>query len=148
MKPTLTSVLGALSARVFTEILPALPAGYRQSDALMVALLLAGAAEEHERAAEVRSADIGALRSLFERALPKLPHGPLRDAVGTAAGVRPDSLEISALDACGDKLSKVLIDLHAYVEERDETWAREVERDIWAVLRACAARRAFVTSPF
>ena len=148
MKPALTAVLGALSARVFTEIMPSLPAGYRQSDALIVALLLAGAAEEHERAADVRNADVEGLRGVLARAVSALPAGALRDAVASAADMRPASLRISDLDACGDKLSAVLIELHAYVEGCDESWAREIERDIWVALRAASQRRAVVTSPF
>jgi hypothetical protein len=148
MKPVLSAVLGALSARVFGEMMPVLPAGYRQSDALIVALLLAGAAEEHERAADVRHTTVEEFRAVFARASEALPAGPLRDAVSAAADTTPASLRISDLDACGDKLSAVLIELHAYVEERGEQWAREIERDIWATLRADSRRRAFVTSPF
>ena len=70
VRPTLVDVLGALSARVFGEMLPALPAGYLQSDAMMMALLLAGAAEEHERAAEVRSADVEDFRARFSARAP------------------------------------------------------------------------------
>ena len=148
MKPVLSAVLGALSARVFGEMMPVLPAGYRQSDALIVALLLAGAAEEHERAADVRHAAVEGLRAVMARALEALPAGPLRETVAAAADTRPASLRISDLDACGDKLSAVLIGLHAYVEDGGEPWAREIERDIWAALRADCQRRAFVTSPF
>ena len=148
MKPALTDVLGALSARVFGEIAPVLPPGYLQSDAMVMALLLAAAAEEHERAAEVRHADIEDLHGLFRRTLPKLPGGELKDSVASAAEVGPKSLRISDLDACGDKLSAALIELHAYVEQREEPWAREIEGDIWAFLRASTERRAFKSGPF
>ncbi len=148
MKPALADVLGALSARVFGEIAPLLPAGYPQSDAMVMALLLAAAAEEHERAAEVRRADIEDLRALFRKVLPSLSGVAVRDTVASAAELEPKSLRISDLDACGDKLSAALIELHAYVEQREEPWAREIERDIWAVLRASTGRRAFKTGPF
>ena len=148
MKPALVDVLGALSARVFGDMMPALPAGYLQSEAMLMALLLAAAAEEHERAAEVRSADIAGTRRVLGAALAHLSPGVLRDRVAEAATLEPRSLRISDLDACDAKLSAALIELHAAVEEREDSWAREIERDIWAVLRASTARRAFTTSPF
>jgi hypothetical protein len=148
MKPTLADVLSALSARVLGEFAPLLPPGYLQSDAMVMALLLAAAAEEHERAAEVRHADIEDLRALFRRVIKSLSGGAVRDAVASAAELEPKSLRISDLDACSDKLSAALIELHAYVEQRGEPWAREIERDIWAVLRASTGRRAFNSGPF
>ena len=148
MRPLLVDVLGALAARMVGDVMPALPAGYMQSDAMVVALLLAAAAEEHERAAEVRSADVSEMRAVLARALPRLEAGRLRESVAAAAIEEPTSLRISDLEACGDKLSAALIGLHAYVEEREEPWAREIERDIWRALRASAERRAFKTSPF
>jgi hypothetical protein len=148
VRPTLVDVLGALSARVFGELLPALPAGYLQSDAMMMALLLAGAAEEHERAAEVRSTDIEDVRRVFRRALPHLTDGRLQDTVAAAVDLAPKSLRISDLDACGDKLSAALIELHAAVEQSEDPWAREIEREIWAALRASTVRRALATNPF
>jgi hypothetical protein len=148
VKPALTDVLGALSTRVFGEIAPALPAGYLQSDAMVMALLLAAAAEEQERSAEVRHADIEDLRALFRRVLPSLLGGTVKDAVARAAALEPKSFRISDLDACGDKLSAALIELHVYVEQREEPWAREIEREIWAFLRASTERRAFKSGPF
>ena len=65
----LSAGLGALAARDFGEIMPVRPAGYRQSDAMIVALLLAAAAEEHERAADVRNAAVEAFRAVLARAL-------------------------------------------------------------------------------
>lgn len=148
MRPALTDVLGALSAHVFGEIAPALPAGYLQSDAMVMALLLAAAAEEQERAADVRHADIEDLRALFRRVLPTLRGAAVKDAVASAAELEPKSLRISDLDACGDKLSAALIELHAYVEQREEPWAQEIEKDIWALLRTSTERRAFKSGPF
>jgi len=148
MRPTLVDVLGALSARIFGEMMPALPPGYLQSDAMLTALLLAAAAEEHERAAEVRAADIAGTRKVLRAALPHLAVGSLRDTVAAVVDLEPRSLKISDLDACDDKLSAALIELHAAVEEREDPWAREIEREIWEALRASTARRALATNPF
>jgi len=148
MRPTLVDVLSALSARVFGEMLPALPAGYRQSDAMLVALLLAAAAEEHERAAEVRMADIAGARRVLSAALPHLGPGPLRDTVAAVVDLEPRSLRISDLDACDDKLSAALIELHAAVEEREDSWAQKIEHELWEALRASTERRVLTTNPF
>ena len=148
MNPKVSDVLGALSGHLFTEVMPLLSASYAQADTMMTALLLAGAAEEYGRAAEVRSADIREMRALFSDAAQRLPAGTLRDRVAAAADREAKSLLIVDLDACRDELAGVLIALHEAVEASPQGWARELDGRIWQHLRASTQRRAMATSPF
>lgn len=148
MNPKVNDVLGALSGHLFSEVLPLLSASYAQADTMMAALLLAGAAEEYGRAAEVRSADIREMGELFAEAARRLPPGVLRDQVADAAAREAKSLRIADLDACRDELAGTLIALHATVEATREPWACELDAKIWQHLRASTQRRAMATSPF
>jgi hypothetical protein len=148
VNPKVNDVLGALSEHLFTEVLPLLSGSYAQADTMMMALLLAGAAEEYGRAAEARSADIREMRAVFVEAAGRLPAGPLREQVIAAAGREAQSLLIGDLDACRDELAGVLISLHEAVETSPNPWARELDAKIWQHLRASTQRRAMATSPF
>lgn len=148
MNPKVNDVLGALAGHLFTDVMPHLSASYSQADTMMIALLLTGAAEEFERAAEVRSTDIGEMRALFRDAVPSLPAGPLRDRVAAASGRQPRSLLVAELEACCNELAGTLIALHEAVEASGEAWARELDAKIWQHLRASTQRRAMATSPF
>lgn len=148
MNPKVQDVLGALAGHLFTDVLPQLSASYAQADTMMAALLLSGAAEEFDRAAEVRSADIREMREIFAGAARYLPAGPLREHVTDASDRQAKSLRIADLDACRDELAGVLISLHEAIETRGEPWARELDAKIWQHLRASTERRAMATSPF
>jgi hypothetical protein len=148
VNPKINDVLGALSGHLFTEVLPLLGTSYAQADTLMAALLLSGAAEEYERAAEVRGADIREMRALFAEAARMLPAGALLERVAAAAGRESESLRISDLDARRNELAAVLIALHEAVEASPAPWARELDEKIWQHLRASTQRRAMATSPF
>jgi hypothetical protein len=148
VKPALGEVLSAMSARLAGDILPLLPAGYAQSDALVLALLAAGAAEEQERAADVRMADIRELQSVLALAGDRLDGSDLQPRVAQVCRCEPASLRVSDLDACLDRLHGALIELHAFVEGRSEPWALELNDEVWRYLRASVGRRAMATNPF
>jgi hypothetical protein len=148
LKPGLNDVLSAISARLATEVLPNLPPGYAQSDAMVLALLLAGAAEEHDRAAEIRMQDIDELRAILRTAAATLSDDTLRNRARDGAAREPASLRVTDLDRCLDALLGVLIDVHVAIESRSETWARGLEADIWSHLRASVKRRSHSTNPF
>jgi hypothetical protein len=148
VKPALGDVLTAISARVAGSLLPALPPGYLQADAMVLALLLAGAAEEQERGADTRSTDIEEMRAIFVQAAATIPPGDLRERSVAATRDMPSSRRISDLDACHDRMRAVLVDLHAVVEASDDPRMDEVDRAIWRHLRESVARHAMTTNPF
>jgi hypothetical protein len=77
-----------------------------------------------------------------------VPDGGLRARLAVVAEEREPSLRIGDLNAANDRLRALLIELHAFVEDRGEEWARRIDGAIWAELRASARRRAISFYPF
>ncbi|THF60353.1 hypothetical protein [Pseudothauera rhizosphaerae] len=100
-------------------------------------------------AVPARIAEIDSAMSLLRRGLP-LVSDSLRDELQATLArneaTRSD-LHLSALDKTIDSLNAGLIDLHEYLEvEMHCTYQgrRELIRDIWTHLEACARRRAVI----
>jgi hypothetical protein len=143
MRPEADQVLRTLSGQLLSEIAPRISVSYGKSSVEVMAVLLLDAAEEYDRAVESRFEENRAMRKIFRDAAVDLPDGPLRDRLAEEGGGEDACLRVSALNEANDRLRKVLIELHAFVEERDDEWARRVNREIWRELRASAIRRAF-----
>jgi hypothetical protein len=146
VKPTVDQVLATLAGRLFTEIAPRIPDDYVKSNAEMTGMLMVVAAEAFDRAAEVRVDENAAIRGIFRDAARVVP-GQLRERLAAAAVETDPGLRVSVLDAANARLRKLLIELHALVEEETADWARPIERAIWGELRASAARRAIAFYP-
>ena len=110
--------------------------------------MLAAAAEEFDRAAEVRVAENRSMREILRAATEHVPEGDLRSRLTVAAEEREASLRIGDLNAVNDRLRSLLIELQTLVEGSDEEWAHRIDRAIWAELRASARRRAIFFYPF
>lgn len=120
----LLSLAGALGGR----ILPALdPDNYAAGDTRTIALMLVLLAQDADRAAD---------RLVRE-------NGEMRDILGDEAVV-PGDFRIAALQAEHDRLTALLIALHASVEDAEDEGSRSTERRIWAYLRTAAENRALV----
>ena len=75
-------------------------------------------------------------QALFKLLAPQIADAGLRRDLETAASAREESLRVSALNASNEHLRKILIRLHAHL---DETGADT--SPVWDVLKAMAARR-------
>ncbi len=147
MKPEIDVALRAAAGKLLAEIAPAVGDAYARSNVEVLAVLLLVAAEEFDRAAEVRVVENRAMREIFAEAAPSVADVALRGRLEKAAGEQESSLRIGDLNAANDRLRALLIELHALVESRDEDWARRVDRAIWKELRASADRRAISFFP-
>jgi hypothetical protein len=79
---------------------------------------------------------------IFARAA-GLPSDPvLRARVADAAAGADNDLRVSLLTAANTELRRVLIELHAMVEESNAREAVEINQAIWAFLRESTQRRA------
>jgi hypothetical protein len=142
MKPDVDLVLRVIAAKLVGEIGPAVPDDYARSNLEVAAGLLIAAAEDYDRAAEVRVEENRAMRAIFREAGSVVVDRELRDRLLAAAESVDPGLRVSALDAENARLRTLLVELHAHVEARPEDWARTVERAIWRELAASASRRA------
>jgi hypothetical protein len=148
MKPEVDVVLRSMMTKLLLEVVPAVGDAYVRSNVEAMVALLAAAAEEFDRAAEVRVAENRSMREILRAAIEHVPDWGLRARLAAAAEEREPSLRIGDLNAANDRLRAMLIELHALVEGRGEEWARRIDGAIWAELRASARRRAISFYPF
>lgn len=147
MKPEVDFVLRVMMAKLATEVAPAVADSYLRSNVEVMAGIVAAAAEEYDRAADVRAEENRAMRRIFLQASSSVSDSDLRARLAAAAAERDPSLRVSDLNAANDRLRALLIELHALVETRGEEWARRTNQAIWEELRASASRRAISFFP-
>jgi hypothetical protein len=148
MKPEVDVVLRSMMTKLLLEVAPAVGDAYVRSNVEAMVALLAAAAEEFDRAAEVRVVENRSMRAIFRTAAVHVSDGDLRARLALAADESDASLRIGDLNASNNQLRTLLIELQALVEGRDEEWARQIDGAIWAELRASARRRAISFYPF
>lgn len=136
MKPEIDQILNLSAMKIIGEFAPAMAAQYDQGMAQVVAGLMMMAAQEYDRAAEIRVAENQDMRALFAELAARVSDAGLRGELDRAVATRDTSLRISALNETNEMLRRLLIRLHALM---DDTGADT--RRIWDVLGAMAARR-------
>jgi len=148
MKPDPSHVLERVMQSLLTEIAPAVQPAYRQASVTMQAMLLASIREEMDRAAARRVEENRALRALFAEAAPSVRDPGLRVRLASAASEEDASLRVPDLDAANLALRRLLIELHAEVEQLAGAEARRIEAAIWRELAASTERRKLSIGPF
>lgn len=147
-EPEVDKVLTAFSGTLLTKVMPYVGSEYAQKDLGFIVLVLNGAAEEYDRAAENRMQENRAMRALFADAALIVDGESLRNRLQEAAVTEPKSLRIHDLNSANAELSAVLVDLHAHVEEQTGPAWRKLENRIWNELKARTQRRAIGFFPF
>jgi hypothetical protein len=148
MKPDVGVFLETLSAKLLFEMAPQMQPPFMQGTITVIGIMLAMLREEWDRVAQRRVEENAAMRALFVRAAPDVGDRGLRQRLLEAAESRDASLRISDLDAGNDRLRRLLIELHAHVEEQPSEAARRIEAEIWSELLASTERRRFSLAPF
>lgn len=148
MKPDIDRFLEVAAINLMTQIAPSLPAGYQQSNANVMAMMLMAVREEFDRAAARRVEENRAVRRLFGDAAPVVQDAALRQRLETAAGGDDASFTISDLERGNAQLRGLLIELHTHVETLDSPQARAIEAAIWRELAASTERRRLMMGPF
>lgn len=136
MKPEIDQILNLSALKIIGEFAPAIGTQYGQGMAQVVAGLMLMAAQEYDRAADIRVAENADMRALFGELGPQVSDARLRGELETASTTSDASLRVSALNKSNEALRRLLIRLHA---QMDETGADT--RRVWDVLKAMAARR-------
>jgi|GEM_PF-1987320 len=146
MIPTTAQIMVNSSTTLMTEIAPFLPEGYGQGTAAAVAMLALFTAQEVDRAAEIRHADITEMQAIFETAVPAVSDvdAALASRLHSATKDIVVSLALSYLDERRNEYSELLIALQILVEGQNTPWAKAIEREILAYLIASSERRALV----
>lgn len=142
MKPDVDQTLRTLAEAIFLDVGPHVHVDYPRRIAEGIAALLLAAGEEWDRAAAWRVEENRTLRRLFREAALAVADPALRDRLERTGRGRPRSLRIHDLDRENDRLRQLLIELHAYVEGRDDPRVRAIDEAIWRELRTSTQRRA------
>lgn len=143
MRPEFDTVINSAVGTFMAEVLPHVGVDYAASNAGVICLMLLMAGEEYDRAADVRYRENNEMRALFADAADAITDNELAERLRDAAASSDESLRISALNAANDDLRRLLIDLHACVEEEEGDGARKIDRGIWDFLRRSAADRSY-----
>ena len=136
MKPEADQVLMFSAIKLASDYAPQIPTSYGQGMAQVVAALMFMSAQEYDRAADIRVSENVDMRALFKLMAPQIADAGLRRDMEKAAAAREESRRVSSLNATNEALRKVLIRLHAHL---DETGADA--GPVWDVLKAMASRR-------
>ena len=148
MRPDSDRLLEIAAIHLMVQTGPLIDSNYEQSSVMILALLLNGLREEHERAAARRVEENGVLRELFGEARAVVEDDGLRGRLAQAAQGGDEDLAISALERGNCELRGLLIELHSHVEELDSPQARRIESAIWRELSASTERRKLSMGPF
>lgn len=116
MKPDVDSFLTQAADTLTEEILPHLSDEYRAGTVSVIALMLKVAAEEYDRAADLRVAENQAIRSLFADAAERIEDEELAARLREAAAGQEASYRIRSLDTSNAALRRLLVELHERVE--------------------------------
>ena len=142
MKPGLDALIMGAATTIATRLIPEISEeSYAMGDAQLTALTLILVAQEVDRAADTLWRENAAMRVLFGDLADQPALGDMQEALKAAALTTNQNLRISTLSAAHDRLSTLLILLHARVEEINEDWAQAASQSILRLLKDGATAR-------
>jgi hypothetical protein len=139
MKPEVDQILNLSAGQIMTALAPLLPVGYAQATAGLTSFMMMFAAQEYDRAADIRASENAEMRALFRELAPQAGDASLKQKLESAAATKDESLKISALNEANSELRKLLIALQAHFETLKEK--HDARARIWAMLKTAAERR-------
>jgi hypothetical protein len=135
-----------LVARIGMDLIPKAGDAYTATDLVYFTVLLGMVAQDYDRAAEVLVKEHAALVPIFREAAANVADAALTARIVDALAMETPSLLVGALNARSDILLKLLIDVHAAVEDAEANgadWARRLNGEIWAFLDAHVTAHAY-----
>lgn len=138
MNPEVDQILQMSASQLAGAIAPSLAEGFAQGQASLLSIMMLMAAQEYERAADIRASENAELRVLFAELAAKVDSEELRGTLMAASRSHDASLAISVLNANNAELRRILIALQTHVEDSGD---RAGQLRIWEVLKRAAARR-------
>ena len=145
MIPVPSKSLTDIAVRIATHLTPAIQTNYGQADGNLISALLLTMAQDYERAVYNRMQDIEEIKQLCAQCLPQFTEQsdstdlPDRQALSAFIDRQPDSLMLAHVTECHAQAFELLISLHSWAEEHNET----VNLGIWQLLRRHSERNKF-----
>lgn len=143
MIPHTPQAIGFITQRLMTHVLPDVGTNYGVADLALIGTLLAMVGQDFERGAQARLEDIHEMRTLFDAASALLGDAELTAHLQHAQARPLDDLRISVLDGIHALHSRLLIDVHARVEQLEGAEARALDTRIWEHLARHAERHRY-----
>lgn len=135
MKLRRTTILQHIETLLTQDIMPIVPDDFARNDVRMAASLLAIDRAERENAVALLVEEHERLRALFAEAAGVVADAGLRGRLASAAANSTGNFRLSALEAETGALRDLLVELHVYVEGRDDDAAQNLDRAIWRAIR-------------
>lgn len=142
MKLTSATVLEGMIEALRDQIAPQLTDGYAKEAVRMAGSLIAIAGRAGEDAAAIRVEENARMRAIFAEAADVMSDAGLLARLREAAQSQDPGLRISQLDAENGRLRKLLVELHAWLEERSGPEVRRLDQAIWRAIRDAEMVRA------
>ena len=140
MIPKPQATLTSIATRIATHILPVAGSDFAQADAGLITQLLFTAAEDFERAVEVRMQDIKDVKAVLRANADDLPDQTWLDLLDK----EPASLNVSDVTTLHDEALTILIALHAWAESLED---QTLNLELWRLLRAHSERHKYSLPP-
>lgn len=141
MKLTTEVALRRLVTSVEERVAPAVEDGFARGTVRLVQSCLTILADGIDDLAARLWAEAGRIRALFADAAPLVTEASLAQRLRLEAGARPESLVISSLDSECERLRRLLIELHAFVDDQEGEAFADLDQRIWALLAELEAER-------
>lgn len=139
MIPQPARALADLAVKLAQSIAPETRSPYAMANTGLISMLMLAMAQDSDRAAANRVADIEDMKTLFARAERDHPDAPGAAARARFLAASPPGLRISELDPYHAQGMAALIDLHAWAEVH----APALSLAIWDFLVAHTERNRF-----
>lgn len=146
MIPKGSQAIGHLVTRIAMDLIPKAADAYMATDLGYFTILMTMVGQDYDRAADVHVTEDAEISAILREAAPHLAEGTLKTRIADTLGEKPASLKMAELNARSDKLLKLLIDVHAAVEDAKAAgaaWAGKLDDTIWRFLDAHVVRHAY-----
>lgn len=146
MIPKGTQGIENISARILGNLLPKMDDAYTIADLAIMANLVDMVGQDFDRAADVLISDHQDITAILREALPYIKDKSLHQRMETALAAEVSNYRVEALNARGDTVMRVLIDVQDAIEQAHSEgapWAAKLDSRIWGFLDAYVARRTY-----
>ena len=114
---------------------------YARAQLLRAPMLIRACVSAQTNAIPRMHEEIDALRSLFSRALSWIDEPALHESLRNEIDAPPAALDMASLETRRDVMRTLLIRLHAWVDQHENSELAAIRSEIWAELRMSTERR-------
>ena len=142
MRPDPARVLTGVMSNLMTLVLPETRTAFGQTTTGMCASLVYCVAQEFDRIVDRLLVETRVVAQILTDAAPLLQDEALRNlALDAATRTTPENYRVSTVQSLNDDIRRVLIEVHAAIEQTPGDAAAEMNERIWRELQESTQRR-------